>query len=391
MEHHIQFLAEEKVLVLLDQRLLPGREEYAFCRTTADVVQALKDMTVRGAPAIGVSAAFGCVLAAWEARNMRDWRPRLDVLLREIAQARPTAVNLTWAVDRMRRLWRPEDSLEDLIARWLREAEAIRQEDLAANRSLGRYGAELLKDGETVMTHCNAGALATAGFGTALGVIYAAMEAGKEIRVIANETRPVLQGARLTAYELRLAGVPVTIACDSACALLMRRGLVHRVLAGADRIAANGDTANKIGTYALALLAGAHKIPFYVAAPLSTIDRSLPDGEAIPLEERSASEVTHLAGIRIAPEGVPVFNYAFDLTPAALIAGIITERGVLSPPYPKSIARAFAQPAPEEEAGAKGSPRERLLPPRTGRPSPDLDEQRQERECFNPQPAPYAD
>jgi methylthioribose-1-phosphate isomerase len=195
------------------------------------------------------------------------------------------------------------------------------------------------------MTHCNAGSLATAGFGTALGVIYAALESGKKIRVIANETRPVLQGARLTAYELRLAGVPVTIACDGACALLMRRGLVHKVLAGADRIAANGDTVNKIGTYALALLARAHKIPFYIAAPLSTIDRSLADGEAIPLEERSSMEVTHLAGVRIVPEGVPVFNYAFDLTPASLIAGIITEQGILSPPYGSSIAWAFREAA----------------------------------------------
>jgi methylthioribose-1-phosphate isomerase len=343
MENHIQFLAEERVLVLLDQRLLPEREEYVFCRTTADVVNALKDMAVRGAPAIGVSAAFGCVLAACEARNMRDWRLRLDVLLREIVEARPTAVNLAWAVDRMRRLWRPEDDLEDLIDRWLQEAEAIRREDVAANRLLGAHGAALLRDGDTVMTHCNAGALATAGFGTALGVIYAAMEAGKGIRVIANETRPVLQGARLTAYELRLAGVPVTIACDGACALLMRRGLVHKVLAGADRIAANGDTVNKIGTYALALLAKAHKIPFYIAAPLSTIDRSLPDGEAVPLEERSPQEVTHLGGVRIVPEGVPVFNYAFDLTPAPLIAGIITEQGVLLPPYGRSIARAFQE------------------------------------------------
>ncbi|MDR2161080.1 MAG: S-methyl-5-thioribose-1-phosphate isomerase [Desulfovibrio sp.] len=342
MENHIQFLSAAKVLALLDQRRLPEREEYVFCRTTADVVQALQNMTVRGAPAIGVSAAFGCVLAAWEAGALRNWRPRLKILLREILEARPTAVNLAWAVDRMRRLWKPEDSLERLLEIWIREAEAIREEDLAANRRMGAYGAALIADGETVMTHCNAGRLATAGFGTALGVVYAAMESGKNIRVIANETRPVLQGARLTAYELNMAGVPVTIACDSACALLMRRGMVHKVLAGADRIAANGDTVNKIGTYGLALLARAHKIPFYIAAPLSTIDRNLPDGESIPLEERSSQEVTHLAGVRIAPEGVPVLNYAFDLTPAELITGIITEQGILRAPYGQSIAGAFA-------------------------------------------------
>ena len=365
MEHHIQFNQEQNALVLLDQRYLPGREEYFSCRTVEDAIYALKEMVVRGAPAIGVSAAWGCVLAARQLREQIPgsgtaesgfdapgmvetggilWAARLEALLKALADARPTAVNLAWAVERMRGLWQEAAplTLDALIHLWTKEAASIHAEDIAINRQIGVYGAEVIAPGDTVMTHCNAGALATAGFGTALGVVYAAQEAGKNIKVIANETRPFLQGARLTAYELHRENVPVTIACDNACALLMKRGMVQKVVVGADRIAANGDTANKIGTYGVALMAKAHNIPFYIAAPLSTIDKSIPDGSAIPIEERTPLEVTHMGGVQITPRDVPVFNYAFDVTPAELISGIITEKGILRAPYPESIARAFA-------------------------------------------------
>ena len=346
MEHHIRFSPEGCTLFLLDQRLLPVREEYFSCADSKDVIYALKEMVVRGAPAIGVTAAWGCVLAARELSRRGGtvpWESELEGLLAALADARPTAVNLRWAVARMRDMWKEAApaSLSSLLDLWQNEAARMQAEDIANNRRMGAHGAGLIDDGDTVMTHCNAGALATAGYGTALGVIYAAHERGKNIRVIANETRPFLQGARLTAYELKVRGVPVTIACDNACALLMKRGMVQKVVVGADRIAANGDAANKIGTYGVALLARAHKVPFYVAAPLSTIDRQCPNGEAIPIEERPAAEVTHVGGAAITPEGVPVYNFAFDVTPAELIAGIITEQGVLAPPYAQSIAAAF--------------------------------------------------
>jgi methylthioribose-1-phosphate isomerase len=250
----------------------------------------------------------------------------------------------------MRRLWKSSaaGSPVDVLNIWNAEAARIQAEDIAINKRMGAYGAELIDKGDTVMTHCNAGALATAGFGTALGVIYAAHAQGKGITVIANETRPFLQGARLTAYELHREGVPVTVACDNACALLMQRGMVQKVLVGADRIAANGDTANKIGTYGVALLAKAHDIPFYVAAPLSTIDRAAPSGKNIPIEERPAREVTGVGAAAITPEGVPVFNFAFDVTPADLIAGIITEYGILRPSYVGSIRQIFAKAEQEQ-------------------------------------------
>ncbi len=360
MEYHIRFAPGEGGLVLLDQRRLPVEEVFFTCRGVADIVYALKEMVVRGAPAIGVTAAWGCVLAAKEvARESAGreplppeapravpplWVQALDVKLATLAAARPTAVNLAWAVDRMRALWRQSgaNSPETLISLWEAEAARMQAEDIAINRAMGKNGAALIAPGDTVMTHCNAGALATAGYGTALGVIYAAQEEGKNIRVIANETRPFLQGARLTAYELHKAGIPVTVACDNACALLMRRGMVQKVVVGADRIAANGDAANKIGTYGVALLAQAHGIPFYVAAPLSTIDRTTSTGEGIPIEERTPREVTHVGETQLTPDGIPVCNYAFDVTPADLIAGIITEAGVLTAPYGKSIAAAFA-------------------------------------------------
>ena len=384
MEHHIRFAHEDSTLVLLDQRYLPGREEYFACRTVEDVVYALKEMVVRGAPAIGVSAAWGCVLAARQVRGQEGWEQKLDGLLDFLAAARPTAVNLAWAVERMRGLWKaaeqaarqaaeqeqgqasrraldsaasqepgrsgehteggaPDSSaLEALIRLWTNEATRIQAEDIASNRRMGEYGAEVIESGDTVMTHCNAGSLATAGFGTALGVIYAAQEAGKDIRVIANETRPFLQGARLTAYELQQEGVPVTIACDNACALLMHQGRVNKVVVGADRIAANGDAANKIGTFGVALLAKHFGIPFYIAAPLSTIDRNTATGADIPIEQRTPREVTHVGATCITPEGVPVFNFAFDVTPADLIAGIITEKGVV-PANQQAIAELFVE------------------------------------------------
>lgn len=340
---HIRFDAEKMELLLLDQRALPLAETTFVCRKTADVIFALQTMVVRGAPAIGVTAGWGCVLALHEAGDTTGWETRLHPLLEALAAARPTAVNLRWGVERMRCVWKGLGSCTaaKLAARWLAEADAIQREDVAINQSMGRYGAACLKDGDTVLTHCNAGALATAGYGTALGVIRAAWEQGKNIRVIADETRPLLQGARLTAWELHADGIPVTLACDNACALLMKRGLIQKVIVGADRIAANGDTANKIGTYGVALLARAHGIPFYVAAPLSTIDRTLATGEDIPLEERSPEEVVSLGGVQTAPEGVPAYNFAFDVTPAELINGIITEKGVVRAPYTESIRRIF--------------------------------------------------
>ena len=353
MEHHIRFDHQEQVLALLDQRLLPGVEEYVHCRTLNDVISALQEMVVRGAPAIGVTAAWGCVLAAEELAAVvrtlqKPWQEELDDRLNTLAQARPTAVNLVWAVERMRHLWKDgtPGSLNNVITMWKAEAARLQAEDIAVNKRMGAHGAGLISEGDTVMTHCNAGALATAGYGTALGVIYAAHEQGKNIKVIANETRPFLQGARLTAYELHVQGVPVTVACDNACALLMSRGMVQKVVVGADRIAANGDTANKIGTYGVAVLAKEHGVPFYVAAPLSTIDRNATTGGDIPIEERPAREVTHVGNTAITPEGVPVFNFAFDVTPAGLISGIVTERGVLRPPYRESIAGAFADKGP---------------------------------------------
>lgn len=295
-------------LELLDQRLLPDRTVYVTCRTAAEVAQAIRDMVVRGAPAIGCAAAFGVALD-------RGSKEAFDIL----AKSRPTAVNLFWALERMKKAKDPKA-----------EAEAIFAEDLAANRAMGKLGAELIPQGARVMTHCNTGALATAGHGTALGVIRSAKS--KNISVIANETRPYLQGARLTAYEMVQEGIPCTLITDSTAGHLMSRGEVDVVVVGADRIAANGDVANKIGTYALAVLAKRHGIPFYVAAPLSSFDPKIPDGSRIPIEERPAGEVTGYGDKRWAPEGVAVRNPAFDVTPAELITAIITERGVVLSP-----------------------------------------------------------
>lgn len=346
MDDHIRFDDNDLALHLLDQRLLPEQEAQVTCRTVKEVIAALQNMVVRGAPAIGVVAAWGCALAVTEAGQGTVWRDRLEISLENIAAARPTAVNLRWAVERLRGLWRANKDADPaaLLELFSREARRMQEEDVAACKALGRFGADCLQDGDTVLTHCNAGALATAGYGTALGVIRAAVELGKRIRVIADETRPFLQGARLTAWELARDNIPVSVACDNACALLMQKRLVQSVVVGADRIAANGDVANKIGTFGVALLARHFGIPFYVAAPLSTIDPAAVDGASIPIEERPAREVTHMGDRRISPENVPVYNFAFDVTPAALIAGIITEQGVLRPPFGPAIAQVLCLP-----------------------------------------------
>lgn len=345
MEDHILFHREDVVLDLLDQRKLPGVEERFLCRTTADVITALQVMVVRGAPAIGVSAAFGCAIALRESMGGSGWKEKLAGHLADLRAARPTAVNLAWAVDRMKALWEKNAALApgDLMNVFIDEAERMRRADIESCMAIGRYGLPCVHDNDTILTHCNAGALATAGYGTALGVVRAAFENRKGIRVIADETRPFLQGARLTAWELQRDGIPVTVACDNACASLMSRGFVQCCVVGADRIAANGDTANKIGTYGVALLARHFGIPFYVAAPLSTIDSATPDGRHIPIEERPASEVTTIGTTQVTPTGVPVYNFAFDVTPAELITGIITDKGLLTAPYGDAIRDIFAR------------------------------------------------
>ncbi len=307
-------------LELLDQRLLPEKIAYVTCRSASEVAQAIRDMVVRGAPAIGCAAAFGVALDGGS-------ELAFDVL----AKSRPTAVNLFWALARMRKA-------NDFEA----EARAIYDEDLAANRAMGALGAALVPDGARIMTHCNAGALATAGYGTALGVIRSARDAGKRVSVIVNETRPYLQGARLTAWEMVEEGIPATLIADSMAGHFMSRGEVDMVLVGADRIAANGDVANKIGTYTLAVLAQRHRLPFYVAAPLSTFDPAIPDGSRIPIEERPADELTGYRGTRWAPQGIAVRNPAFDVTPAELVTGLITEKGVVLDPNRERIAALFA-------------------------------------------------
>ncbi len=324
-------------LMLIDQTLLPTREiERAYSRW-ADVADAIRTLVVRGAPAIGVAAAFGVALAARESRatSVDGLLADLETASKGLAATRPTAVNLFWALERMRRvgLASRELPLAEVSVRLLAEAQAIRDEDIAANQAMGAHGAALVPANARILTHCNAGALATAGYGTALGVIRAAHAQGKVARVWVDETRPVMQGSRLTAWELVHDGIPHRLIADVAAASLMARGEVDLIVTGADRIAANGDTANKIGTYALAVLAQHHRVPFYVAAPFSTIDRALPSGAHIPIEERDAAEVRQVGAQQTAPSESPVFNPAFDVTPAPLIAAIITERGVFRPPY----------------------------------------------------------
>ncbi len=313
---------------LIDQRALPGELRFVECRTVDELCEAITSMAVRGAPALGAAGAFGVALAA---RTIAD-DDGVHAAARRLAAARPTAVNLAWGVDRALGAWE-QGGLDNALA----EAERVASDDVAANRVLGGFGAELVPDGGRVLTHCNAGSLATVGYGTALGVIRAAQEAGKRPHVWAGETRPVLQGARLTAWELERLGIPVTVIADVMAGSLMATGDVDVVMVGADRIAANGDVANKIGTYSLAVLAREHDVPFVVAAPTSTIDLATPTGAAIPVEERPDDEVVSIAGERIAPEGVGAANRAFDVTPARLVTAIVTEHGVLRPPYDDAL------------------------------------------------------
>jgi methylthioribose-1-phosphate isomerase len=344
----LRWLAPDAV-ELLDQRLLPRREHYLHLRSADEVAEAIRTLAVRGAPAIGCAAAYGVAVEAVRCRHLdaSGFASALQAAFAVLAASRPTAVNLFWALARMRTV---HDALAGsppihAAAKLLDEAHAILAADVAANEAMGRHGAALVPDGATILTHCNAGALATAGHGTALGVIRSAVAAGKKVRVFADETRPVLQGARLTAWELSRDGIPVTLLPDGAAGHLMATEKVDLVVVGADRIAANGDVANKIGTYQVAVMAHRHGVPFYVAAPLSTFDFSLADGRAIPIEQRDASEVTGYGAERWAPDGVGVFNPAFDVTPADLVSAIITEAGVVHRPDTQTLARLRADAA----------------------------------------------
>ena len=329
---------------MLDQRLLPAEEKYLMLRSYEEVAEAIKKMVVRGAPAIGVTAAMGLALGASQSvgTSVADLEDDFSYMCQVMSQTRPTAVNLFWAIERMRERFNREKGktteVEKIKDSLIEEALAIFREDIEANRALGRFGAELIADGDTVLTHCNAGALATAGdYGTALGVIRGARDAGKRVAVIADETRPFLQGLRLTAWELAKDNIPVTVITDNMAGHVMKSGKVNVVVVGADRIAANGDAANKIGTYMVAVLAKKHEIPFYVAAPISTLDLSLQTGAEIPIEERDRKEVTHIGGHQLAPDGVDVQNPAFDVTPNELITAIITDKGVARAPYIDSL------------------------------------------------------
>jgi methylthioribose-1-phosphate isomerase len=338
------------VVRLLDQRRLPSEEVFIDCRDYHAVAEAIRTLAVRGAPAIGVTAALGLAVGARaiEAEEFDQFWTHFIDICDIMAATRPTAVNLFWAIARMKACAQAQRylSIADLKACLEQEALRILAEDIANNRRMGLHGQALIADQARILTHCNAGALATAGYGTALGVIRAAVEQGKHVQVFADETRPVLQGARLTAWELHKDGIPVTLITDNMAASLMRRGTIDVVIVGADRIAANGDVANKIGTYGVAVLAHAHGIPFYVAAPLSTIDIALPSGDHIPIEERQPDEVTHLGDRQIAPPGITALNPAFDVTPHAYVQAIITEVGVLRPPFDQSIAQALKAMAP---------------------------------------------
>lgn len=324
---------------MIDQRLLPEREVIRTYRDYRGVAEAIRAMVIRGAPAIGVAAAMGVALGLKDYSRQRA-RRRFAQVAKALRATRPTAVNLGWALDRMGRVLEENLSLDSthLFRRLRDEAISIWREDIAANRALGQFGASLLQSPATVLTHCNAGALATAGYGTALGIIRAARAAGKKVSVIADETRPCMQGARLTAWELHKERIPVTVIADSTAGTVLARGAVSCVIVGTDRTAANGDVANKIGTYPLAVLARRHGVPFYVAAPLSSIDLNCPGGEQIPIEQRSKKELSEFGGKRITPKGVAIFNPAFDVTPAELITAIVTERGVAYAPFGESLA-----------------------------------------------------
>jgi methylthioribose-1-phosphate isomerase len=322
-------------VVMIDQTRLPREEVYVTCTHYREVAEAIRSMIIRGAPAIGVAAAMGIALGIQHAATAGEF----DEICATLAATRPTAVNLFWAIDRMRRRF---DAVRDspmhcIREQLLAEAQQIRLEDIAINEAIGRHGADLIPDGKIVLTHCNAGALATAGYGTALGVIRAAVAAGKDVHVFADETRPYLQGSRLTVWELQQDGIPATLITDNMAGHFLHSGRIGCVVVGADRIASNGDVANKIGTYSLAVLAKENGVPFYVAAPVSTLDLTLESGEQIPIEQRSASEVTHVYGVHVAPDGVAVENPAFDVTPHRYVTAIITERGVARPAYTESL------------------------------------------------------
>jgi methylthioribose-1-phosphate isomerase len=338
---------ENDTVVMIDQRKLPAEEVYVRCRTAPEVARAIKTMVIRGAPAIGVAAAMGIAIGMRmsAATGTQKFAAQFYRICELMAATRPTAVNLFWAIERMKRSFAAAaeagESVDQIKDRLDQESQAIHDDDVASCRAIGAFGAAVVPAQAVILTHCNAGALATAGYGTALGVIRGAVEAGKQVTVLADETRPFLQGARLTAWELLRDGIQTTVITDGMAGAIMRTGHIDLVVVGADRIAANGDTANKIGTYTVAVLAREHSIPFYVAAPLSTIDLDTPDGSGIPIEERSPREVTHLCGRQIAPAGALIRNPAFDVTPHHFIAGIITERGICRAPYIESLKRAF--------------------------------------------------
>jgi methylthioribose-1-phosphate isomerase len=319
-------------VVMIDQTRLPREQSFVTCRTYLEVADAIKTMVIRGAPAIGVAAAMGVALGVQEGADF-------ETVCKTLAATRPTAVNLFWAIERMKRLRASLDGSpsSEIIRRMVEEAKQIRVDDIAICQAIGRHGEPLVPDGKTVLTHCNAGALATAGYGTALGVIRAAVSAGKKIDVFADETRPFLQGARLTAWELQQDGIATTLITDNMAGHFLHSGRIGCVVVGADRIAANGDVANKIGTYSVAVLAKENGIPFYVAAPVSTFDLTLPSGDSIPIEQRSQEEVTHVFGVPVAPEAMPAANPAFDVTPARYVTAIICERGVARAPYEESL------------------------------------------------------
>jgi methylthioribose-1-phosphate isomerase len=335
-------------VVMIDQNALPLEEKYLVCRDYREVVTAIKDLTIRGAPAIGVAAAMGIALGSSHISSIHreELKASFDDICTQFSRTRPTARNLFWGIERMKRCFEaalisgsgdPGRIKKSLID----EAIRICEEDIAVNRKIGINGRYLIQDGDNILTHCNAGALATAGYGTALGVIRAAVEEGKNIHVFVDETRPVLQGARLTAWELLKENIPATLITDNMAGFLMKQGKINKIVVGADRIAANGDAANKIGTYSLAVLAGAHQVPFYVAAPLSTIDMNIETGEDIPIEERTAEEVTMFRGMKTAPQGISVYNPAFDVTPNQYITAIITEDAVIPPPFQEKLKRLF--------------------------------------------------
>jgi len=333
-------------LVLIDQTRLPGQERYVRCSAYQEVARAIKNMVVRGAPAIGVAAGFGMVLGArqFKSGGGKSFLRHMERVGKALVSTRPTAVNLVWAVDRMMKVVREKrgEQIPGPQKRLEREAVKIRKEDLQACREMGRQGQVLIPDGSSILTHCNAGALATAGYGTALGVIRAARAAGKRIHVYVDETRPFLQGARLTAWELMKDRIPCTLITDNMAGWLLAQGKIHLAITGADRIAASGDVANKIGTYSVARLCHAHRVPFFVAAPLSTIDPATKTGKEIPIEQRASREVTFLQGRRIAPEGVRVYHPAFDVTPSRYVSAIITERGIVQKPYRANLKRLFS-------------------------------------------------